>query len=401
MVAGPTGLCFHTVQPLLLVYGPFDIPENLYFTNGFKKKYRFGTIMRDSTTDAGGKRGSNRRDVLRKTGALAGAASLSSIAGCTGVFGGGGDGGTDTMSIKTLGAEGALYIPVYFLARENDIWEKHGIDLSIEIAGFGKYTRAFTANLSNLTSFPTLSGATNINQGEDVAYVGSHMNIINPTFVRKDSDIQSITDLKGKNLGIPFESSTNTLTNKAMWDKIMGFDMMEDPAKTVAAAPPTLWNLLVNEKEIDAMIPFTGYAIKALANPDKVRPIFDPVEVWKEETGYPPPVTHVCATKSFVEENPQAVLNFKAAWNEAVNYFRDNIDTAITQYGRLAGLANDAEIQVVKDQVSQERVFPQLWSQEYIDSNWKLFEYVQAQGDLQSVPDKDSYSYTNSELENL
>lgn len=343
---------------------------------------------------------SDRRRVLKGAGAGAATGMLGGAAGCTTITGGNGSSNGKT-SVKVLGAEGAIYIPVYFLGRENDIWEKHGINLSIEITGFGKYTRAFTAGLSPLTSFPTLSGAKNINSGEEIAYVGSHMNIINPTFVRKDSDIESIQDLKGKRLGVPFWGSTNTLTNKAMWDKLKNFDMKKDPANVIAAAPPSLWNLLVKDKEIDAMIPFTGYAIKALANPDKVRPIFDPVEVWKNETGFAPPVTSTVADKQWVKDNPQAVRDFMAAWNEAVDYFRDNIDKAINQYGRLAGLQNDAEIQVVKDQVSRQRVFSQKWNKDYIESNWTLIEYVKDQGDLKAVPDMDEHTYTDSELKNL
>jgi len=227
------------------------------------------------------------------------------------------------------------------------------------------------------------------------------MNLNNPTFVRADSDIESVSDIAGKRLGVPFETSTNTLTNKAMWSNILDFDMFEDPAETVAAAPPTLWNLLVNEKEIDAMITFTGYAIRGRANPDKVRTIFDPVQVWKDETGYAPPVTNICATKSWAQENPGTVLDFKAAWREAVDYFRDNIDRGITQYGRLAGLSDEAEIEVVKNQVADERVFPQQWGEDYIQSNWKLFEYLESTGDLASVPDMNSHSFTDAELEDL
>lgn len=344
----------------------------------------------------------DRRKLIRAGGAAA-AGALGSMAGCmTQITGGGGGGDGDSPTkVKILGSEGAVYIPVYFLGRENDIWEKHGIDLSIEITGFGKFTRAFNADLSSLTSFPTLTGVQNINGGEDLVYIGSHMNIINPTFVRKDSDIESIKDLKGNTLGVPFWSSTNTLTNKAMWSEIKDFDMKKDTGDTTAAAPPSLWNLLVNEKEIDAMIPFTGYAIKALANPDKVRPIFDPVEVWKKETGHAPPVTSIVAEKSWVKENPDAARSFVDAWNEAVDYFRNNIDTAISQYGRLAGLSNDSEIKVVKDQVNKKRLFPQQWNKEYIKSNWKLLEYVHAQGDIESVPDMNSHTYTKPELENL
>lgn len=347
---------------------------------------------------------STRRNVLKSGTAFVGLGAMGSFAGCSQLSNGNGDGTggeSDAVQIDTLGAEGAVYIPVYFLAQEEGIWEKHDINLSLEIAGFGKYTRAFTADLSNLTSFPTISGAQNIVNGEDIVFVDSHMNLNNPTFVRTDSDIESVSDIEGKRLGVPFETSTNTLTNKAMWSEILDFDMFEDPAETISAAPPTLWNLLVNDEEIDAMITFTGFAIRGRATPDKVRTIFDPVEVWKNDTGFAPPVTNICATKSWAEQNPQTVLNFKAAWREAVSFFRDNIDRGITQYGRLAGLSEEDEIDVVTEQVNQKRVFPQKWNQDYINSNWQLFEFLKSTGDLETVPDMNEHSFTDEDLENL
>jgi ABC-type nitrate/sulfonate/bicarbonate transport system substrate-binding protein len=366
-------------------------------------------LIRDMRNRDKRTRRQTRRNVLKTGSALLGVGAIGSLAGCNG---GPAETATSTdastdmttaepepVEIKTLGVEGAVYIPVYFLAQEEGIWEKHNINLSLEVAGFGKYTRAFTANLSDLTSFPTISGGQNIVNGEDVVYVGSHMNLNNPTFVRADSDISSVEDIAGKRLGVPFETSTNTLTNKAMWSNILDFDMFEDPSDTVSAAPPTLWNLLVNDEEIDAMITFTGYAIRGRANPDKVKTIFDPVEVWKEDTGFPPAVTNICASRDWAMDNPQTVLNFKNAWHEAVDFFRNNIDRGITQYGRLAGLTSDAEIQVVKDQVAETRVFPDQWNPDYIDSVWQLFEYLNNTGDLDSVPDKDEHSFTNSELE--
>jgi len=348
-----------------------------------------------------------RRTVLKTGSALLGVGAMGSLAGCNGgsgttttEAGGNGTPEPEPVEIKTLGAEGAIYIPVYFLAQEEGIWERNGIDLSLEVAGFGKYTRAFTADLSDLTSFPTISGGQNIVNGEDVAFVGSHMNLNNPTFVRADSDISSVSDIEGKRLGVPFETSTNTLTNKAMWSNILDFDMFEDPAETVSAAPPTLWNLLVNDEEIDAMITFTGYAIRGRAS-DEVKTIFDPVEVWQDETGFPPAVTNIVADRQWAMNNPQTVLNFKSAWKEAVQFFRENIDRGITQYGALAGLSSEDEIQVVKDQVADTRVFPDTWSEDYIGSVWTLFEYLNNTGDLSSVPDQDEYSFTDEELEGM
>lgn len=343
----------------------------------------------------------SRRKAIRLGGAAIGAASLGSLAGCTGDGGTGGEEPSDRVQIHTMGTEGALYIPVFFLGRENNFWQERGIDLTLEITGFGKFTRAFTANLSNLTTFPTLSGVQNINQDEDIVYIGPHMNLINATFVRADSDIESVDDLRGRRLGVPFETSTTTTTNQAMLQEIEGFDIWNDTEETIATAPPSLWNLLVEQEEIDAMITFTGFTLRAYANPDLVREIFNPVDVWEGETGFPPPVNSVVARRSFVEENPAATLGWLDAWNEAVDHFRDNVDRGIEQYGALAGLSDEAEIAVVKEQVSQGRIFPQTWGDEFISSKWQLFDFVQRAGGVEAVPDQNQYALTRSEIEEM
>ncbi|MDX1746993.1 MAG: hypothetical protein R3324_13730, partial [Halobacteriales archaeon] len=114
-----------------------------------------------------------------------------------------------------------------------------------------------------------------------------------------------------------------------------------------------------------------------------------------------PPVTSVLARRSFVQENPAATQSWLDAWNEALDFFRDNVDRGIEQYGALAGLSNEEEIAVVKEQVSQGRIFPQSWSDEFISSRWQLFDYVQSVGGIESVPDQGEYSITTDELQGM
>ncbi|QCS44982.1 ABC transporter substrate-binding protein [Natrinema versiforme] len=350
--------------------------------------------MKDHNT-ADGTINHSRRNMLRTTAAVGAAGSLSILGGCSSLVQSGNGG-----QLQIYGSEGALYIPVYDYGMDNGVWEEHDVNINQNVVGFGQFTRSFTANQTSATSFPTLSSIQNINDSEDLVVIGPHMNIISQTFVREDSDIESVNDIEGRTLGIPPWGSTNTLTNQAMWGSVLDFDMEEDPEEVISTDPPALWNLLVEDEEIDAMVNFTGFGIRGLANPD-VRPIFDPVEVWQDETGYAPPVTSMVCEREWVESNPDEARGLVAGWKDAVDLFRDNVEEAINEYGELAGLQDEDEIEVVIDQVEQERVFEQEWSEDYIDSKWQLIEYVHEHGGVESVPDIDEHAYTNEDLEAL
>lgn len=327
---------------------------------------------------------------------------LAGVAGCLGNTGGQQtEGGNDLVQLHTLGSEGSIYVPVYLLAQENNIWENHGIDLSLEIAGFGKYTRAFTENLSDVTSFPSLSALHNINQGEDVVFIGPHMNNPNGCFVKTDSGIDSVDDLQGKKLGVTPETSGVALTAQAMFQELEGFDIWEDTEETIATSPPSLWNLFFEQDEIDAMFNFTGFTIKALANSDTVKMIFDPLEVWQEATGFPPPTTAMVAQRAWVEENPNTAISFLDAWQESVSFFRDNVDEGITKFGTIAGLSDENEIAVVKDFLENKRLFPTTWNEDFISSYWQLFQNIQETGGLETVPSQDEYALTREDINAL
>ncbi|MGQ3414488.1 ABC transporter substrate-binding protein [Natrinema sp. LN54] len=351
-------------------------------------------MKQDNTAD--GMINHSRRNMLRTTAAVGAAGSLGILGGCSSLVGSGNGG----QGLQIYGSEGALYIPVYDYGIDNGVWEEHDVNISQNTVGFGQFTRSFTANQTSSTSFPTLSTVQNINDGEDLVFIGPHMNIISQTFVRQDSDIESVSDIEGRTLGIPPWGSTNTLTNQAMWGSVLDFDMENDPAEVVSTDPPALWNLLVEDEEIDAMVNFTGFGIRGLASPD-VRPIFDPVEVWENETGYAPPVTSMVCEREWAESNPDKARGLVAGWKDAVDLFRDNVEEAINEYGELAGLQDEDEIEVVIDQVNQKRVFEQEWSTDYIDSKWQLIEYVNEYGGVDSVPNVDEHAYTTEDLESL
>jgi ABC-type nitrate/sulfonate/bicarbonate transport system substrate-binding protein len=347
--------------------------------------------MRDYSNRKSSGNGMSRRKVL----AGGAAAGVTSLAGCA-ILGGGdsGDSGdSENVEIHTMNLEGSMFVPVFFYGREQDIWADRGIDLSMEVTGFGKFTRTFSQELatgaSPLSSLPL---AANLAGDTPVKCFGQTLNFINQCFVPEGSDIEEPADLEGATLGVPGRGSSTTRYYIAMWADLYGFDLLNDPAEIVDASTSTLYNFLDQNEEVDAALLFTSSTIKALAN-DSLRSIFNPVPNWEEEYGHPPSVTLFGVYDDFLENNPEAVRNFWEGWVEAVELFRDEFDQAINQYGAVGGidLSSEGEIEVVREMVNNETLLPTEWDDGWIDMNVQTFDLVEEQGGLENAPAADQF----------
>lgn len=334
----------------------------------------------------------NRRAILASGTALA----ASGLAGCTGL--GGSDSGGQ---IHTLNLEGSMFVPVFFYGREQNIWSDRGIDLTMEVAGFGKFSRTFSQNLATgVSPLSSLPMAADLAGETPVKCFGQTMNFINQCFVPEGSDIEEPSDLEGRTLGVPGRGSSTTRYYVAQWAELFDFDLLNDPADTVDSSTSTLYNFLTEGEEVDAAILFTGDTIKALAN-DSLRSIYNPVPAWKEDHGYPPSVTMFGVYDDFLESNPQMVLDFWEGWVEAVELFREDFDQAMNQYGAVGGidLSSDAELETVRELVNNGMLFPTEWNDEWIDMNVELFDLVAESGGLDAAPTADDF-VTTEDIEN-
>ncbi|WP_042662815.1 ABC transporter substrate-binding protein [Haloferax sp. ATB1] len=300
-----------------------------------------------------------------------------------------------------MNLEGSMFVPVFFYGREQNLWEDRGIDLKMEVTGFGKFTRTFSQNLATgVSPLSSLPMATNLAGDTPVKCFGQTMNFINQCFVPAGSDIEKPEDLEGKVLGVPGRGSSTTRYYVAQWAELFGFDLLNDPEEIVDSSTSTLYNFLDEGKEVDAALLFTSSTIKALAN-DDLRSIYDPVPQWKEQSGYPPSVTMFGVYDDFLESNPQAVLDFWEGWAEAVELFRDEFDSAISQYGAVGGidLSSEGETEVVRQMVNNGELFPTEWNEEWVQANADLWKLVAEQGGIESAPGTDQF-LTTEDLEN-
>jgi len=295
----------------------------------------------------------NRRQFIKTAGAGLSIAGINALAGCigdlgSGQSGGGGDDGEDLYTINKMLGEGGLFIVPFQLGIEENTWEPYGIDLNIEITSFAEYSRGFE------------TGGLEVGTGDQSMFIDGHLKdidlvalrsnllTINDIFVRPDSDIESPADLEGKRVGVPFWESATTMSMRAFIRDEWGISLRED-TEGVASDAASLWGLLVEQNELDAMVQFTGFTIKGYANPDQVRPIFDISNEWRERTGHPLSVTFFLATQEWYNNNQDIAYNLIRGYGDAIDALGEDPLDAYSRLGLLAGIETDEEAEVAAE----------------------------------------------------
>jgi ABC-type nitrate/sulfonate/bicarbonate transport system substrate-binding protein len=336
----------------------------------------------------------------RRLLALCGGGLAGGLAGCTG---GGFGAGTPTpglTDLHTIETEGSISDVTYYYALDNGVWEAHGIDLSFEVAAFGKYNRQVVTGSSEIGAPSTVAQLKFVDRGEDLVLVGGQLNMFNRIFARADDDsIEDAGDLAGKRVGLPASrTSTTSTTHRVLVEEAYGVDLIEDTAETRTAPPPALWEFL-QKGELDAISEFSGYTIKGMAD-ESVKTVFDPYALWRERTGTDLPTTTYTVKREWLEGNADTVLRFLRGWQDAVALFEENTAEALEEYGDVAGITTDAETEVVKDMVDEGIVYgPAFFDEVGVEANWEFVELLVDAGVLESRPDRERLYATESDLE--
>jgi len=217
--------------------------------------------------------------------------------------------------------------------------------------------------------------------------------------VPPESDIETVEDLRGARLGLPtWASGTATYIQAMIYDQF-GFDIREE-TDNVEADPPALWELMTEQNEFDAMIQFTGFTVKGLANPDTVRSIFNAWEFWEDETGYPALITPWTTKRSWLENNWDVAHRNLLAWGDAQTSFQENTEQIVSQYGRLAGLTDERDQDAIIDLANEGALTHPVeeFDEDLIDSQWQLLEAMEEVGSIPEVPSRDDHIYSFEEV---
>jgi NitT/TauT family transport system substrate-binding protein len=175
--------------------------------------------------------------------------------------------------------------------------------------GFGGFTTMATARA----------------EGKDVIVVYGVFSPVNMVFVRKDSTIHTLKDLKGRKLGVFGGPGSTTFTFLAVLARHWhGIDLFQE-AELVSAPAPALIELL-KRGDIDAALIGTTESIQTYAQ-DRFRVLVDLSEEYRARQGGRAPAHVTIATnEGFAKSHPDIVRDYLKAFKETVQYVHDHPD---------------------------------------------------------------------------
>src|SRR5499427_719544 len=191
--------------------------------------------------------------------------------------------------------------------------------------GFGGFTTMATAR----------------GEGKDIIVIYGVFSPVNMVFVRKDSSIKSLSDLKGKKLGVFGGPGSTTFAFLAVLAKNWyGIDLFKD-AELVTAPAPALAELL-GKGDIDAALLGTVESIQTFAQ-DRYHVLVDLSSEYKAHQGGRAPAHVTIATnEEFAKTHPDIVRDYLKAYKNALQYVHAHADVW-DEYASSINMDNPAE----------------------------------------------------------
>jgi len=222
--------------------------------------------------------------------------------------------------VKVVALEGSQLFPVQIMQTKG-IAAKHGIEIDLmRVASpTASYTVMQTGDF-NIGFGGWLSVAVLRAKGFKLSNVYSMVSYTNDLMVKADSPIKSISELKGKRLGLfGGANAATTWLFRVVSVKFFGFDPTKD-AKIHFGAPPLLVGML-ERGELDAILILDPF-ITQLLETGKFRSIGNLGRIWQEKTGQHPMLVAVTVNEPWAKANPDVVKRFVLAFKEALTYLK-------------------------------------------------------------------------------
>ena len=291
--------------------------------------------------------------------------------------------------VKVVIPQNSVFVLQWQGAKDAGVFAKHGIDLDVDVRPFAGYLAGLPAKQASATTYSGLDAIAKMNEGLDLAVIGGGLTVFQEVFVKKDSPIKTVADLRGKKFGVWSTGAGAYKAARAAMIESSGIDVAKD-AKLVQLAAPALLKLF-EKGDVDAMLNISSFTIKALSEPDKFRSIFSPNDYWKKKTGYPIVWSApLVAWKDWVKENPTRAKNFAIATEESFRWLGkpENLDAAVKTYGTLGGVTTPEDVATYKKLLGEDRIFLSHWNNKVVDAQWQFLELAKKYGILDKVPDK-------------
>jgi len=204
--------------------------------------------------------------------------------------------------------------------------------------------------------------ATARSEGKDIIVIYGVFSPVNMVFVRKDSPIQSLSDLRGKKLGVFGGPGSTTFAFLAVLAKNWhGIDLFKE-AELVTAPAPALTELL-GKGDIDAALLGTVESVQTFAQ-DRYRVLLDLSADYRTRAGGRAPAHVTVATnEQFANTRPDVVRDYLKAYKNALDYI-DEHPEVWDEYAASIKMENPAERALLREKMGANLV--KAWDAEQI-----------------------------------
>ncbi|MGH7852307.1 MAG: ABC transporter substrate-binding protein [Candidatus Binatia bacterium] len=298
---------------------------------------------------------------------------------------------SDLKTVKMVIPRGTVFVLSYYGAKDAGIFRKHGINVEVDARPFAGFMAGLPSRQVLVATYAGLNGIEQMNEGKDMVVIGGGLTNMQDVWVRKDSPIKKMTDLKGKKFGIWSRGAGAARSLQVLVMDAFKLDLDKDTQIIEVAAPALM--ALLDKGEVDAMFNLSSLSIAAASQPDKYRMLFSPDDYWKQKTGEPLVWSGpIIAWRDWVDEDRQRAKNLVAALHESWQWLRQNSDKTIEKHGKLAGVQNAAEAATLKKMLQEGRIFLERWDPKVVDAQWKFLELAKQTGIIKAVPAKEKYA---------
>jgi NitT/TauT family transport system substrate-binding protein len=226
-------------------------------------------------------------------------------------------------------------------------------------------------------------------QGRKVFFFGMIGDPSNQIFVKKDSPLKTLADLKGKKLGSFTAKGSATLSIlDADAQEVYGLSDFEKQVHIITAPDAALTGLL-DKGNIDAVLHGSEATISAKLS-GKYRVLADISQDWVKKFDSPPAHLGVATTDSFAKSHCSVMKAFSKALHDALVYVKTTKSMAPwTSYAKEVKLTNPRAPQVLKERIGS--TFLSVWNEQRktaeIDLLNKLIPILGKKDFVSEVPD--------------